>query len=107
MNRIIMLAALAAAPCFVPAMAQKADLDVHTEIVSYGDLDLADEGDVRTLDRRIRSAVQAVCGTASNADPAGKNDVRRCRAETAERMTAQRTLEIAQARQPVRTALAD
>ena len=110
MNRIIMLAALAAVPTFAfaaqPAEAQNANIDAHTQVVSFDDLDLTSEADVRILDRRIRSAVQAACGPTSDADPAGNNDVRRCRAETSALIEARRTVAIAEARQSVRTALA-
>ncbi|WP_158274710.1 UrcA family protein [Sphingosinicella humi] len=111
MNRIIILAALVAAPllapAFSPALAQEAVPSDQTRLVSYQDLDLGDAADVRILDRRIRTAVEAACGSTSNADPAGKNEVRRCRAETIARVAAQREVAIAEARQPVRTASAD
>ncbi len=111
MNRIIILAALVAAPllapAFAPASAQEAGLADQTEFVSYDDLDLGNAADVRILDRRIRTAVESACGPASDADPAGKNEVRRCRAETAARVAAQRNGAIAGARQPVRTASTD
>lgn len=111
MNRIIILAALVAAPllapAFAPALAQEAALADQTEFVSYDDLDLVNEADVRILDRRIRTAVEAACGPASNADPAGRNEVRHCRAETTTRVAAERDVAIAEARQPVRTASAD
>ncbi|HEY9552812.1 UrcA family protein [Allosphingosinicella sp.] len=107
MNRIIILAALVAAPLLAPALAQEAALADQTEFVSYDDLDLGNAADVRILDRRIRTAVEAACGPASNADPAGRNEVRRCRAETTARVAAQRNVAIAEARQPVRTASVD
>lgn len=106
-----MLAACATAPCFVlalsPAPVHAEDLQAHRQIVSHNDLDLSDEADVRRLDRRIRTAIQTVCGRSFKADPAGKNDIRRCRAEAAERIAAQRDMAVAQARQSVRTAAAD
>lgn len=105
-----MLAALAAVPLFAfapqPVAAQNANIDAHTQVVSYNDLDLTSEADVRILDRRIRSAVEAACGPTSDADPAGNNDVRRCRAETSALIEARRDVAIAAARQSVRTALA-
>ena len=109
MNRIIMLAALAAAPCLVPAQAEAQNPTPAdgARIVRYSDLDLSRKGDVATLDRRIRSAVAAACGPVSDAHPAGKNDVRRCRAETTARLASQRNRAVADARQSVRTALAD
>ena len=109
MNRNIMPAALVAASFIAlmltssPTLAQS----VHSERVSYGDLDLSREADVRIFDRRIDAAVKEACGPASDADPAGNNDVRRCRAETKARIAARRDGAIAEARQSVRTALAD
>lgn len=64
-------------------------------IVSYSDLDLSNEADLRKLDRRISSAAREVCGTTSDADPAGKNEVRRCRATVREGVRAQRDAVIA------------
>src|SRR3546814_8242511 len=89
MNRIIILAALVAAPLLAPALAQEAALADQTEFVSYDDLDLGNAADVRILDRRIRPAVEAACGPESNADPAGRNEVQRCRAERSEAHTSE------------------
>ena len=108
MNRIIILAALVAAPSLAlslpgaPAFAQ----DAQSARVSYDDLDLSRERDVRILDRRIRSAVEEACGPESDVDPAGNNEVRRCRTETLAIVAAQRQVAIAAARQPARTTLA-
>ena len=111
MTRIIMLAALAATPFFAlavsPAPAHSQHIQAYSQVVSYGDLDLSDEAGVRALDRRIRTAIHTVCGVPSDADPAGKNDIRRCQIETAGRIAALRNLAIAEARQPVRTASKD
>ena len=57
--------------------------------ISYADLDLGSPQGTAKLDRRIRSAVQTACGTASDADLAGKNDVRHCRASTYQAASAQ------------------
>jgi UrcA family protein len=108
MNRIIILAALVAAPSLalsVPATPGWAQ-DIQSARVNYDDLDLSKDRDVRILDRRIRIAVEKACGPQSDADPAGNNEVRRCRAETLALVTAQREVAIAGARQSVRTALA-
>ena len=105
MKKMLMLAALVAAPAFAPALAQGPAAD-RTQVVSHADLDLARAGDVRKLDRRINSAVNHVCGTASSADPAGKNEVRRCRVLTRESLAAERGTAIAAASQPTRVALA-
>jgi UrcA family protein len=66
-------------------------------VVSYADLDLSTDAGVRKLDRRIRSAVEEACGPISSADPAGKNEVRECRAETLASARAQRDIVIAAA----------
>lgn len=105
MKPILLLAALAAAPNFAPALAQAPAAD-RTQVVSYADLDLSRAADVRKLDRRIRAAVAEVCGTASAADPEGQNEVRRCRILTRESLSTVRQTAIASAAQPTRVALA-
>lgn len=64
----------------VPAFAEP-PLQV-TSIVETADLDLASAYGQRQLDRRLSVAAAEVCGTASNADLAGKNEVRECRKTT-------------------------
>ena len=73
-------------------------------MVSYADLDLSRAADVRKLDRRIRAAVDEVCGAASAADPEGRNEVRRCRALTRDSLAAARGTAIAAAAQPTQVA---
>ena len=75
----IALVALAAAPA--PAIAQPQG-DSRQLVVSYADLDLSTEHGVRILDQRLRFAAHSACGPTSDADPAGKNEARECRAET-------------------------
>jgi len=91
MKRTFTLAAIAAAAAasLSPALAQETPAD-RTHVVSFADLDLSRKADVRRLDRRIALAVEDVCGSASSADPAGRNDVRRCRVETTARLTSER-----------------
>ena len=97
MKTMLALAALAGALCVAPASAQtSAD---ETQIVSYADLDLHSERGRSMLDRRIRSAVQAACGTPSSVDLEGKNEARRCRAATLERIAVQRDRAVAAALQ--------
>lgn len=104
MKRLFLLAALVAASAFAPASAQgPAD---RTQAVSYADLDLSRASDVRTLDRRIRAAVAEVCGTASSADPKGRNEVRRCRTLTRESLAGVRAMAIASAAPPTQVAQA-
>jgi UrcA family protein len=50
---------------------------VHT-----ADLDLDSQAGRQRLERRLAAAAIEVCGTASDFDLAGKNEVRRCRDET-------------------------
>ncbi|HEX8213903.1 MAG TPA: UrcA family protein [Allosphingosinicella sp.] len=99
MKRTLMLAALAAASSITPALAQDAAGD-SVQVVSFADLDLSRKADVRKLDRRIALAVSEVCGAGSNADPAGKNDIRRCRAELTAHLTAERERAIASKARP-------
>jgi UrcA family protein len=83
MTKLLILAALAAAPLAQPAFAQPAPAPApRTALVAHSDLDLATERGARTLDRRIWRAVVAVCGTAPDYDLEGKNEVRQCRRDT-------------------------
>ena len=80
--RIIIASALitSAAIKAVPAISQPvAGADVSVSIVHTADLDLSSAAGKRTLERRLVQAARDVCGNASDADPAGKNDVRACR----------------------------
>ena len=95
MIRILILAAsIAAGSAFTPAFPQESAGE-RRQVVSFADLDLSKQSDLRTLDRRLTAAVADVCGVTSDADPAGKNAVRRCRAETAASLRAQRERAIA------------
>lgn len=81
MKKLLILAALTAASFGPPAFAQPAPA-YPSAIVQHKDLDLRTEAGARTLDRRIWRAVVAVCGTPSDFDLEGKNEVRHCRSET-------------------------
>lgn len=72
MRKLLALAALGGALLLAPTMAQ-ADYRV-----GYTDLDLTTRPGRAKLDRRILSAVQLACGSASSVDPAGRNQMRRC-----------------------------
>ncbi|HVF36607.1 MAG TPA: UrcA family protein, partial [Sphingomicrobium sp.] len=87
----IFLAALLAFTA-TPALAEPV---VATAKVQVADLDLSSLAGQRALDRRLEQAVKEVCGTASGVDVAGKNDVRRCRAETLAELTDERDQRIA------------
>lgn len=90
------LAATVAALPAAPAAAQGVPAQA-TLAVSYADLDLTTEAGVRTLDRRILTAVQQACGPTSDFDLAGRNVARACRADALERLSAQRQTAIAAA----------
>lgn len=66
-------------------------------IVQTADLDLSSRAGQQTLDHRLSQAVKEVCGTASDVDIAGKNEVRRCRADTLANLSAERDQRIAAA----------
>jgi len=68
-----------------------------TSIVQTADLDLSTAKGQHVLDLRLNQAVKDVCGTASDVDIAGKNDVRRCRVETLASLSAERDQRIASA----------
>ena len=69
----------AAAIKAVPALAETASPDVAVSVVHTSDLDLASQAGQRQLDRRLGFAAREVCGTASDFDLEGKNEVRECR----------------------------
>jgi UrcA family protein len=68
-----------------------------SSIVQTADLDLSTAKGQHVLDLRLNQAVKEVCGTASDVDIAGKNDVRRCRVETLASLSAERDQRIASA----------
>ena len=68
-----------------------------TSIVRVADLDLASQAGQRSLDRRLSLAIAEVCGTASDADLAGQNEVRRCRVATRQRVSSELELRTASA----------
>lgn len=87
----------------VPALADQPA--TTTANVQVADLDLSTASGQRALDRRLTRAVIEVCGAASDADLAGKNDVRRCRADTLASLSAERDQRIAAAStQPIEVA---
>ncbi len=102
MNKILILAALAAAPLSQPVLAQPTA--PHTATVAHADLDLSTTKGVKALDRRIWRAVVAVCGTAPDYDLEGKNEVRACQRETRRLASAEAEQVVADAArgQPIR-----
>ena len=85
-----------------PALAEPV---IATSTVQTADLDLSSSKGQRALDRRLQLAAKEVCGSASDADIAGKNEVRRCRVETLARVASERDQRIAAASsQPIEVA---
>ncbi|MDP9422413.1 MAG: UrcA family protein [Pseudomonadota bacterium] len=93
MTKIFLATLLAFAA--TPALAEQPVTVIST--VQTADLDLASAKGQRALDRRLSQAVKEVCGTASDVDIAGKNDVRRCRTETLASLASERDQRIARA----------
>ncbi len=83
---ILTLSAFAAAP----ALAQTVPSAENRIVVRTADLNLGSAAGQRALDHRIAIAVVQACGETSVIDPAGKNEIRRCRAETSAQVAASR-----------------
>lgn len=75
-----------------PALAEPV---IASSTVQTADLDLSSAKGQRALDRRLELAAKEVCGAASDVDIAGKNDVRRCRAETLANLASEREQRVA------------
>ena len=74
----------------VPAFGQTpGDSGPRVSLVQTADLDLGTRDGQRRLEQRLEQAAREVCGTASDADLKGANDVRKCREETIASATAQ------------------
>jgi UrcA family protein len=99
MKTLLTLAAVVAASSFTPALAQDAAGE-RRHVVHYSDLDLSREADLRKFDRRLARAIAEACGSASDFDPAGKNQVRRCRDRLWAGLTAERERTIASRARP-------
>jgi len=80
--KIIAISALATAAVIkaVPAFAEPAPAQ-NVSIVHTADLDLSTRAGRSALDHRLVLAAYDVCGTASDVDLSGKNNVRECRAD--------------------------
>jgi UrcA family protein len=76
MRPLLIFAAATAAFVSAPASSQPAKSSI---VVHFADLDLATQAGAATLDRRISAAARWACGPTSDADPASKNQARRCR----------------------------
>jgi len=73
-----------------PALAQELTSETNISLVRTADLDVRSAEGQRKLDQRLANAAREVCGTASDVDVAGKNDVRKCRDETLAKTRGQR-----------------
>jgi UrcA family protein len=76
-SALITTAAIKAAP----ALAETPAVETNVSLVSTADLNLGSEAGRRQLDLRLARAAREVCGTASDADLQGKNEVRQCRVD--------------------------
>jgi UrcA family protein len=83
-SALITTAAIKAAPALAQ---QPGGTEANISRVWTGDLDLRSEAGRSKLELRLARAAREVCGTASDADVAGKNDVRKCRDEALARAT--------------------
>ena len=80
-----------------PALAEAPAAQTNVSLVRTADLDLSSDAGRRQLDRRLARAAREVCGTASDADLAGKNEVRQCRDEVLAQARANRDAMLAAA----------
>ena len=78
---------------------------IATSTVQTADLNMSSKAGQRTLELRLNRAVNEVCGSASNVDLRGQNEVRRCRTETLASVAGERDQRIAAAsHQPIEVA---
>ena len=103
MTKTLILAALAATSLVQPVFAEPV---TQTVTVQHGDLDLGTPAGAKSLQHRVWRAVVAVCGTTSDFDVAGKNDIQHCRRDTLQVASAKADQAIARVSQgePVRVA---
>jgi UrcA family protein len=92
--RIIMISAIITAGAIkaAPVLAEPAgsDAQTYTSYVHTSDIDLASQQGQRVLQQRLAQAAREVCGTASDVDVQGKNQVRECRKEALGRASGER-----------------
>ena len=72
-----------------PVHAQSANAPAEVRLVPTSDLNLTTEAGQRQLEQRVVRAAREVCGQASDADPAGKNQIRKCRENAIARASSQ------------------
>ena len=80
-----------------PAFAQEPATETNISLVRTADLDLGSSDGQRKLEQRLANAAREVCGTASDVDIEGQNDVRKCRDETLAKARGQRDAVLAAA----------
>lgn len=80
-----------------PVMAEPHGPPADRIVIPTSDLDLGSKSGQRRLDRRLSKAVIEACGTASDVDLAGGNEVRRCLQVTRELVARVRNQRIASA----------
>ena len=80
-----------------PALAETPVPQTNVSLVHTADLDLNSASGRHQLDLRLALAAREVCGTASNLDLQGKNEVRKCREDTLAQAKAKRDTLIAAA----------
>lgn len=97
MTKTFQLSLLIFAFASTPVMAEPRGPAVNRIAIPTSDLDLASKNGQRLLDRRLSHAVAEACGTASDADLAGGNEVRRCLQNTRELVAKARDQHIASA----------
>jgi UrcA family protein len=76
-SAIITAGAIKAAPALAEPVAPEAQ--TYVSYVHTSDIDLRSQQGQRVLDQRLAQAAREVCGTASDVDVKGKNQVRECR----------------------------
>ena len=83
-----------AAPAFAQTSGQG---EIAVSLVRTSDLNLGTAAGQKQLDLRLAHAAREVCGSASDVDVEGKNDVRKCRNETLARAQQQKASVLAAA----------
>jgi UrcA family protein len=71
--------------------------EINVSLVRTADLDLGSSQGQRQLDQRLANAAREVCGTASDVDIEGRNEVRKCRDDTLAKANGQRDAVLAAA----------
>ncbi len=101
MKKLLILAGLAAAFATSAVSAQdtaaQSSSVVRSQIISYSDIDLGTKKGASELKRRVRVAVENVCGTASSSDLTGQNKVNRCYRDNKHRTSAEAAAAISRA----------